>query len=728
MANDMIKPIETKLTDWANEPSIGDLQQNLDDAKSDYNKHINDVDIWLDNLNITGRAVIKKRLNRSSVVPKVIRKQAEWRYGSLSEPFLSTPDVFNVEPVTAGDRKRAQQNALVLNNQFNTKLDKVDFIDAYVRDAVDLGTVIVKVGWDSEETEVEEEVPIFEFIPVEDPEMLQKSVQAYTQLLQLKLDNRDIYEQNSNPGLDQALQIFAETGQVTTHNQIDTVIKKVKKETKNQPIVEVCDHKNIVMDPSCSGDIRKASFIGETFKGSVASLTKDGKYKNLDGINKEAASPLTDPDYEETPDNDSFNFTDEPRKQFVVQQYWGNWDIHGDGIVVPIVAAWVGNRKIRMAENPFPDKEHPFVKAVYLPVRKSLYGQPDGELLIDNQNIIGATTRGMIDLMGRSANSQIGMQQNFLDTTNQRKYKRGEDYVFNQVMNPQQAVYEHTYPEIPSSAYNMISMQNTDAESLTGVKAFATAGISGKSLGDSVGGGRDALDAASKREFGILRRLSQGVIQIGRKLISMNAEFLSEEEIIRITNEEFVSVRRDDLAGNFDLELNISTAEADNKKAEELAFMLQTTGNNMDPDLRNMILSDIARLRKMPGMAKKIEEYQPKPDPFVEMEKELQLHLLKAQIAKEETLAIKHAATAELDGVKGLREETQAKLNEAKVSTERAKARDLGSGADKKDLDFIEQESGVNQARNLELDDNKAKNDLTTKVVSDKLKPEKKTA
>jgi len=714
---------KTKLTDWANEPSIADLKQNLDDARSDYDKHINNVDTWLENLNITGAAKITTAKGRSSVVPKVIRKQAEWRYSSLSEPFLSTSDIFNVNPITAGDRDRAKQNALVLNNQFNTKIDKVNFIDAYIRDAVDLGTVIVKVGWDSEEEEVEEEIPEYEFIPITDPEVLQQTIPKYIQLLQLKKDNRDVYEEYSNPGMDQTLQIFATTGQAVTPNQIGVRIEKVMKETKNQPVLEVMEHKNLVMDPSCGGDIRKAGFIGETFKASVAGLKKDGKYHNLKHINKEASSPLTDPDYEETPDNDSFNFTDEPRKQFTVQQYWGDWDIHGDGTVVPIVAAWVNDRKIRMEENPFPDKEHPFVKAVYLPVRKSLYGQPDGELLIENQQIIGATTRGMIDLLGRSANSQTGMQQGFLDFTNKRKFDRGEDYVFNQVMDPRQAVYMHSFPEIPASAPNMIAMQNADAESLTGVKAFHS-GINSRALGDSVGGGRDALDAASKREFGILRRLALGIIQIGRKMISMNAEFLSEEEIIRVTNERFIPIRRDDLAGHFDLELSISTAEADNKKAEELAFMLQTTGNNMDPDLRNMILADIATLRKMPGMAKKIEEYEPKPDPIEEAKRELEIYLLKAQIAKEEALATKHAAEAELNGEKGYREITQGKLNEAKAGTEGAKTRDISSAADNKDLSYLEQESGVNQARELEKLDVKAQNDLTTKIISDTVKPD----
>ena len=130
--------------------------------------------------------------------------------------------------------------------------------------------------------------------------------------------------------------------------------------------------------------------------------------------------------------------------------------------------------------------------------------------------------------------------------------------------------------------------------------------------------------------------------------------------------------------------------------------MLQTTGNTMDLGLTKLLLSDIAKLRKMPTVAKRIEEYQPQPDPLVEMEKELQIKLLQAQIAKEESLAMLHGAEAQLQGVQGAKEATQAKLNEAKAGTEIAKTRALGSDADLKDLDFLEQESGVHQARDVE--------------------------
>lgn len=704
MAEDgTIVPEKESLTKWEKEPTVSDLKQNLTDAETDHNTHQQDVEQWLDNMAMEGTAKPVKIRGRSAVAPKVIRKQAEWRYSSLTTPFLSTPDIFNVAPKSAGDRTRAQQNGLVLNHQFNTKIQKVAFIDAYIRDAVDIGTVIIEVGWVSEDEEITEEIPVYNFIPSEDPALIEQ----YTQLLQLKQTNQDLYHQYMDPGKDKVITLFAQTGQVVVAQQVGVEEKTRTVEVKNHPTVEVCESANVVIDPSCNGDLNKAKFVVKKFKSSMSELKKDGRYKNLEHVLLESTDPISDPDFTDSEDIQSFSFKDNPRKQFVVHTYWGDWDIDGSGITVPIVASWVGSVLIRMEENPFPFKRPPFAKAVYMPVRKSIFGTPDGELLEENQQIIGATTRGMVDLMGRSANSQTGTKQGFLDATNKRKFLRGDDYEFNAQGDPAHSVYMHKFPEIPQSAYNMIQMQNADAESLTGVKAFSS-GIRSQELGTSVGGGRDALDAASKRESGILLRLAEGIKDIGRMFIAMNAVFLSDEEIVRITNEQFVTVRRDDLEGDFDLELSISTAEDDNRKAEELAFMLQTTGNNMDPVLRNMILSDIARLRKMPDMAKRIEEFKPEPDPMELKKAELEITLLEAQIAKENALAAKHSTEADANQHRGYKDNTQGQLNEAKAGTEGAKGRNLNSDSDKKDLDYLEQHQGIPHQREMQKQEEKA--------------------
>ena len=695
---------ESALVNWKNAPTLKDMKQDLLDATPFRSEQVARIDAWLDNLKGTGKAAVKTGPNSSKMVPKLIRKQAEWRYPALSEPFLSRDDVFNVKPVTWQDRKAAQQNQVVLNNQFNTQINKVDFIDEFVRTAVDEGTVILRTGWEFVEEEYEGTFPEVQYVI--NPEF----GPMHEQLAQLKQEDPGKYEVEVPEELQEAHQMTIDQGQPVEPQVIGQITEKRMRTLVNRPTVEVCDYRNVTIDPTCRGNIDKASFVIYSFETSLSALKKDKRYKNLDKVNVGAnGSVLAEPDHAASTGVGDFNFSDKPRKKIVCYEYWGYWDINGDGTVVPFVMAWVGDTIIRLEENPYPDKKLPFIVCQYLPVRRSTHGEPDGELLEDNQKIIGAVTRGMIDIMAKSANGQTGMRRDMLDVTNRRKFDRGLDYEFNANVDPRVGVHMHTYPEIPQSAQFMIQLQNMEAESLTGVKSFSQ-GVSGSSLGDVAAGVRGALDAASKRELAILRRMVKALIAVGRKFISMNGEFLSDKEVIRITDEEYVTVRRDDLAGNFDLKLSISTAEEDDKKSTELAFMLQTMGNNMDPELSKMILSDIARLRKMPDLAKKIESYQPQPDPMAQKRAELEIMLLEAQIQNEMAQAAKLQAGAQLDA--------------AKVGTESAKQGHMQSDADLKNLNFVEQESGVTQERDLQKHGAQAESQLKMKIVDRQFKKE----
>jgi len=678
------------LTDWKNEPTCLDLKQDLQEASPHHDAHVSRVNVWLDNLYVTGSATIPKIKGRSTIVPKLIRKQAEWRYAALSEAFLSHENLFETSPVTFEDRQASVQNGLVLNQQFNTVINKVTFIDEYIRTAVDEGTVVVRVGWNFQEEEVM--VPVEELREVTDPQNVETMIHAANLMA-----SNPPSEGSMDPELVRSVKASAEAGRPVEWVQTGT--EKGSKTTVNEPTLEVCDYNNIILDPTCKGDLSKASFAIYKFETSLSQLEKAGIYQNLDQIQPDKSAIEHDSAYGQE-DTGSFNFKDKPRKKFVAYEYWGYWDIDDSGKTSPIVATWVGETLIRMEKSPFPDEGLPFVSVQYLPKRKTVYGEPDGELLEDNQKIAGAVTRGMLDIMGRSAAGQTGVRKDALDVTNQRKFDNGRDYMFNAHVNPAESVYHHVYPEIPASAQFVLSMQNMEAESLTGVKAFHN-GVTGEGLGRSATAARSAIDAAGKRELGILRRLGKGVIDIGRKIMAMNAEFLSEEEIVRITNEEFITIKRDDLAGRVDIKLMISTAETDNAKAGELAFMLQTMGNNMDPNMSKMILSEIARLRKMPDLAKSIEVFEPQPDPLEEKMKELQLAKLDAEIRKLNSEALENTAEAELD---------------------QAKAREAGSNADQKDLDFVETESGVKHARNLEKDQAQGEMNLKRDLIKETLK------
>ena len=657
-----------KLVDWNNPPSVRDLKQDLSEAKSNHDLHVNKVNESLTALR--GELKIKVKEGRSKVQPKLVRKQNEWRYSALEEPFLSTDDMFIVNPVTYKDVDAAKQNMLILNKQFRTDIPKVKFINKYIRTAVNTGTVIVKLNWEYEKGIVTEEVPVYTQTPEELYSALQQMVSA-----------GQMTEEEAIP--------IMESGQSI---QIGVEPREIETDIINRPVLQVKDSRNVIIDPSCEGDIDNAQFIIDIFLTDLSTLKKDSRYSNLDLITENQFNGVSLDDYQyydtEYRIDPNFKFQDKPRKKLVAYEYWGYWDINGDGIVKPIVATWIGDVMIRLEENPYPDKKLPFVVVQYLPPdHDTVYGDSDASLLKENQDIIGAVSRSIIDLIGRSANAQQGVRKDLLDPINRDRFNKGMDFEYNPVTNIENALYMTHIPEVPRSALELIQLQNDEAEALTGVKAF-TGGISGDALGSSVGGIRSALDATAKRELGILRRLSDGLKEIGKKIIAMNSVWLSDEEIIRITDEAFVAIKRSDLAGNFDLSLSVSTAEMDNQKASELAFMLQTTGNSLPFDITKIILIKIADLRKLPDLSKMIADYVPQPDPLEQQKAQLEIELLKAQIANEKAKANENAVDVQLKA--------------AKTQSELAKAGKLSSEKDKVDLDYVEQATGLSQERELE--------------------------
>lgn len=683
----------SKLTKWKNEPTVMMLEDDLIAAKASHSSQVAKVKEWLDLRNVEGKARPKTKANRSKVQPKLIRKQAEWRYSALSEPFLNNDRLFTVKPVTFEDTKAAKQNERVLNHQFRTRMNRVKFIDEYVRTTVDEGTCYVRLGWRRETEKVQVQVPVWKFYEIEtlqEMQTLQAAVEA------AKADPRTFREQMPLE-MQEAVKYFLETRIPTVAEITGYETVQEEKVLVNQPTADFVHYENIFIDPTCEGDIDRAQFIIVSWETSLAELKKDGRYKNLDNINWDDNNPLSIPDHQSNAVDPSFQFKDRARKRVVAYEYWGFYDVDGNDSLTPFVATWIGKTMIRMEENPFPDKKLPFVAVPYLPITRSITGEPDAELLADNQAVLGAMTRGMVDLMGRSAASQTGYAKGFLDPLNKRRMQNGDDYEFNMNIPPASGVHHHTYPEISQSALTITQMQNQEAESLTGVKAFS-GGLSGEAYGDVAAGIRGMLDASSKREMGILRRLAMGMKQIGTKIMAMNQVFLTEAEVVRITNEEFVSIDRDDLAGNFDCEVDIATAEVDEAKSQDMAFMLQTLGNSVPFELTQMILTEIAELKRMPTLANRLANYKPQPDPMEQRLKELEIRKLELEIAEIESKAM---------------------LN-------MAKARESGSTADLKDLDFLEQESGTKHLRDLDKLGAQADANKELEITKAKLTPRKK--
>lgn len=588
---------------------------------------------------------------KSTIVSRDIKKQSEWQHASIIDPFVSSVDIIKCAPITWEDKLAAMQNELVLNTQFCRQFNRFNFMTKAAKILDTEGTVVVQCGWEYEDEEVEEEVPLIDV---------------------------DEYGNEYISG-------------VTTATNIKIL--------KNQPTAVVCRNEDIYIDPTCMGDYDKAQFVIHRYESDLSTLKQDGNYKNLDKI-KVGNSSQEYGDTFEPEDTTDFRFKDKARKKILVHEYWGNMDIDGDGIAEPIVLTWVDDVIIRLSTNPYPDRKHPFIIVPFNSIPFEMYGEPNAALISDNQKVKTAILRGILDNMAQSNNGMKGIRKGALDSANKAKFMAGKNFEFNGTPND---FYDGNYTEIPSIVYNMLDLMNNDIESITGTKSFSQ-GITGNSLGGTATGARGVLDATATRRLNVVRNISENLIKpLMRKWISYNSEFLEEEEIIRITNDEFVPIKRDDLAGRIDIDIQVSTSEDNKNKAQELSFMMQTIGPNMDPSITRMLMADIARLHKIPDVAKRIEEWQePQPSPEQQRGMQLDLAMKEAQLRNE----LAKAGENEVD----------IRLKSAKTINEEAKARNLNAKSDLEDLNFIKEDDGVKHREMLEIEQLKGQNTLDQKA------------
>lgn len=694
---------------WKNEPSFEDLQKDLTATNAAHAMYREQLSLRQENF-AGGKPIVTAIKGKSTTRPKLIRKQAEWKYASLEEPFLSTRDMFKIDPRTAEDADAAYQNQVLINYQWATKVNKVELIGSIVRNLVDEGTVIVKTGWKAKEGTrvVEKEVPVY------------ASPEESVVLLKQKIENGEI-------SYEEAQSIMA-SGQPMQRGT-KMVYEEETVLLENRPTYEVCNSANVRIDPSCEGVMEDAKFVIHEYDTSFAELKENehtvrfeeeeyfdeksgtvktkkvkyesGFYKNLDVLRELDIQATADP-YASV-SGQTFKFSDRPRKKIRAFEYWGFWDINGDENLVPIVATWVNGVLIRLEENPFPHKSLPFSKAVYMPVKREVHGESDGDLLVDNQNTIGRMIRASEDITITQAVGQTLIDEQFLPSPIQKSnLEKGNTVYFRHGMNPKEAIYKQTVSPVPESVFQIINMQHAEAESLSGTKAFSQ-GISGSAFGSVAQNTRSALDATSKRELSILRRLSEMFKDLARKTVAMNQAFLEEEEVVRITS-GFIPVRRDDLAGEFDFDMDISTAEKDNETAQKLTMLLQTNAANMNPEIMHKMYKKIALLWKMPDLAEDLGEFvPPAPQPF-----QIELQKMQLENARLENIRLMKEIE-ELDSriservSRSIENESDIRTKDSQSELRAAQARKLNAEADLKDQQFVKDGDGSSFAEKAEL-------------------------
>jgi hypothetical protein len=197
---------------------------------------------------------------------------------------------------------------------------------------------------------------------------------------------------------------------------------------------------------------------------------------------------------------------------------------------------------------------------------------------------------------------------------------------------------------------------------------------------------------------------------MARLTIAMNQAYLSEEEVVRVTNEEFVTIRRDDLAGEFDLKIDVSTPEKDEDTANKLGVLLQTNAASMDPAEARIYRAKIAKLWKQPDLAKSIESYEPTPDPIQQElqalaleEAKLKIVIARKELEEMDSRIVERISRTEENAYERITKDAQSKERLARAQEALAKADLLKEQADALANEFVKDVTGQKRAE-YELD------------------------
>jgi hypothetical protein len=600
-----------------------------------------------------------KNKNKSKYISRDVKRSSEWQRSQLVDPFVSSPRPVKTYPVTPDDAAIADQDKDLLNYQFSRGFPRYNFISESIKILQREGTALARISWKFEETEVEVDEPVKAMLP----------------------DGRQI-------------QIGSQKVMRTR-----TLI--------NRPWAEPIDNQDIWIDPTAKTSVQNAKFVIHRYRRNLSELKSDGRYTNLDKVEKRVANKDNSYDmysddfsYDRESNKRSFFFSDNERKELEVYEYWGFLDINQDGITEPVVITVIEDILIYVDKNPFPDGFLPFVSCAFNAAPFNVTGEANAETLKDGQILKSGVIRGAVDNMVQSTNGQVGIKKQALDPINKRKFERGENFLFN--TNPND-IWQGSYNQLPPSLFDFYNLVSNEMEASSGVKSFSQ-GIGGSSMGTSATATRGILGATEIRELDIVRNIRENyIIPMLRMWMAMNREFLEPEDIMRITGKEFVPWNEDDSLGEIDIDLEISTASMDMQKSERIAFLLQTTAQFLPQDLVLEMTAKMYELDRMPDLAERIRTYQPQPDPYAEEMKQLEMEKLKSEIEERRSRSVEN--------------ESDRQLKMAKAAEAAAKAGKTTSEQDKLDQDFLDKETGFERQKELDDMNIKHKQEIEKKKI-----------
>jgi len=471
------------------------------------------------------KTLFKKLSQRSSVVSTDVADVVEWALPSLMRIFFGGEDVVVVRGRTADDVSKADKMQKLLNFQIQVQNPGFLVFYRWFKDAFVSGLGVIKCWWEQK-----------------DKEETKKTL--------FSLQEIEILKQNQN--------IEIENIQVLPNNLYAVVTYKEKVTYKNQPVFDNIPPNEFIFYPDAASVanssfsahrklvtvdyLRRMAQKGVYSKKAVEEAIQRGQDKELD-YQDELMVAIKPDQSQFTPGR----VDDKARMKFKLYECYTKYDINDDGLLEPVIVTVVNNVILRVEENLY--ERPPFFTLAPILEPYEIWGKSFSDIIGDIQHIKTALIRQILVNIALNNDPKTEVVENLVNL---------EDVVldksFIRVKQPNSIKPLRTQPLAPWT-YNFLEYIEQHKENRTGISRYIQ-GLDPNSLNKTATGIQLLMGAGQQRLELVARIFAEtGIKDFFRFLIGLNQRFISEQTVIRLTNEE-MEITPDDLQGKFDLEIN----------------------------------------------------------------------------------------------------------------------------------------------------------------------------
>lgn len=508
-----------------------------------------------------------EKKNASSIVDSTIFNAVEWMTPSLIQPFFETSDFIKVVPETAElkDIMAAEYNRELLNYQMRKRMDLyTTYYDTFKTFLV-CGDSYLKLTWQKKDAMAGE--------PVGRPKLTAVTPDAIR------------YDWTVKGGF--------MNSRVVTHEE----------------------------------DWARASI--QALKGQKGVV--DGRLDYvLKGEGAEMATThLRDEQVEDKAyQGEKFNIAEKAKKLFLRREHWTEYDINGDGKLVPIMAVFINNTLVQVIKNPYDFKRPPFVMAECV---RDPFGNPAlgwAEILDDIQKYRTAILRMTSDNLNSQHNGLFEVDKHNVDAqglqllmTATEGGRIGIPVSKPGSINPLQAnpIAPHTF-----KVWEMLEIAG---ENRGGFTRYSQ-GLDSKALNQTATGFVGITQRSEMRLWEVATRFAEGTLKpLIRMIITLNQQMLTPQDIevqfgidgrnkvmvdqasgkqVRLTKDpgEIIKVNKEDIAGYFSVNLDLQVGSDKQQKINNLfqfgQYFAPYLGQGIPPEVIGAIATEAARLMDLP--------------------------------------------------------------------------------------------------------------------------------